>query len=199
MSRDPIGEEGSYNIYVFAKNNGLLFTDSLGLYEWTWIFANLGKREPVIRIDPETGTPYRQLGNTSITWDTTFWTTPNSSLKCAIDAKGEQTSKIWWSDGNSSYSHEWVHVNRTKAQWEGLAENVRMFIGGGPYCCDKAKCLVNVLSKIASVFKKAMLRDNYQWDCDQDKWPSDCREAARLAGEVPADWAETLKDLNKCK
>ena len=147
LNRDPIGEEGGLNVYVFNLNSPIQYFDSVGLSSWAWVVIDLGKRNAIVKADNSLRRGLTEINK----WY--FRVVPKKADgNCCTLATEAAIAEVqyWWSDGvpgadkNNPRAHELGHVNRIHQQWQ-LLESEVVGINPGKIPCAKVQCFADVM------------------------------------------------------
>ena len=197
LSKDPIGERGGNNLYLYVNNNRNNIVDLHGLFSW----------EPLVSKHLDIDTPlifFNGPGIYGLTWIVPWDWSSNSRI-----ISGEVLgTKKWWADADGKAQvtwwavdfvreHELQHVAIFARWWTNLGRKVSSLVAR-PGCFPKTFCCQAAIMSFTSAYLIGAIAENHQLDCDEGNWVA-CFNAflQRTAYAQKLDAAERWK--SKCE
>jgi RHS repeat-associated protein len=200
VSRDPIGERGSFNLYASFGADPIDRYDVMGLWAWTYTEIDMGGNSRLPVSMPDGSTRY---GLTTAVWNFRAGTSPcgGSSLSRA-DAASDLRTVFWWTPGLfpsptstlTTYDHEKSHVSYNKNRWDQLKAYLAQSMPTACICPAKARCMKEFAYLARDYYYFLANKDDYSFDCAQGSISPSYNSCA-LATTAQNNIADALSQL----
>ena len=208
ISKDPIGEQGGVNIYIYGLNRVVNLVDYLGLKPKKETMKVLGGKWT---FDPDRTKPSpedQQMGYSGATTLTAFSVSISTTEKgCGLDADGEQMLKLksekykyeakYWATDDDVLRFEEGNVEIIRDVWKKLGQELNLLSGCESPCL--AKCYLELYPVIVALATLNMwMRGGYR-DCSVMGVASSCALYEKAAATIPEVEERKRAVLKRCK
>jgi len=160
LSRDPIGEKASANLFGFARGSPISFLDRLGLADVDYTTL------PFEGIDDGLQKPHDNMAGAAPLkiWIVNPWAEDCSCKDRAhVNVAGRAEAHYWWSDKDLK-THEEHHIEIWKKEWDSMKSEIEPYTIG---CLrrKRAECYLDLIRAISAFHEIKGYKLNADFDC----------------------------------